>query len=124
MSRSYRKNIFDSYVCYSRRSMKAWRSQENRRLRRTSKVLIDNCEDFDSLILPVLNDFDTLWGSPQDGKKHYIDAPLLNECEFRRHERMMKGFFNIVNYRFDGEHYESCECYTNRRSYYWKLTRK
>lgn len=124
MSRSYRKHAFDSYVCYSRRSMKEWRSGENRKLRRRSKQLIDSCIDFDNLILPVLNNFDTLWGSPQDGRKHYIKTPYLNDCEVRAYRDITELGYDLDRLRrwhgFNGEHFRYCRCYNNKRSYYWK----
>lgn len=128
MSRSYRKNNFDSYVCYSRRSMKAWRTQENRRLRHNAKQIINNCLDYDKLIIPVLNDYDTLWGSPQDGRKHYIEVPALNQCEIDHYEYLLRwgtdrGWYNRY-YGFKDGHYRKCRCYYNKRNWYWKTKRK
>lgn len=128
MSRSYRKNVFDSYVCYSSKSMKAWRTQENRRLRHNSKQLINTCEDYDALILPVLDDYDTMWGSPQDGKKHIIYKPALNQCDLDYYEYVRKGSsWNVFAIRYHGYangHFKDCRCYSNKRSYYWKVKRK
>ena len=128
MSRSYRNNVYDSYVCYSRKSMKAWRTQENRRLRHNAKQLINNCEDYDKLIIPILDDYETLWGSPQDGKKHIIDPPALNECELYRHDLEMrwgKGDEYLDRwYPLKNGHLKDCKCYSNKHSYYWKCKRK
>lgn len=128
MSRSYRKNVFDSYVCYSRKSMKAWRTQENRRLRHNSKQILNTCEDYDALILPVINDYDTLWGSPQDGTKHIIYPPALNQCEIDFHYYVLRGdsWINFAKryYKYRKGHFSKCRCFTNRRSYYWKAKRK
>lgn len=128
MSRSYYKNSFSSMVCHSRRAMKAWRSQENRRLRHSAKQLINSCEDYDNLIIPVLNDFDTMWGSPIDGRKFYVKKPLLNQCEADRH-KLKHGWssrwFGKKEKDFDGQHYKKCTCYSNKRgAWYWKTRRK
>ncbi len=78
MSRSYKKSSYDSW--HSSKAMKAWRTQENRRLRHNAKQIIDTCEDYDVLIIPIINDYDTLWGSPQDGRKFYLEKPYVNQC--------------------------------------------
>lgn len=125
MSRSYRKNVFGSWV--SPPSMKAWRTQENRRLRHNSKLLINNCKDYDSLVLPVLNDYDTLWGSPQDGRKKPWPQPLLNQCEWDahkyRHSYNRWGWYN-PHYELKNGHLDPCHCYDNKRQWYWQLKRK
>lgn len=130
MSRSYRKNIYDSYVCYSSKSMKQWRTKENRRLRHNAKQLLNTCLDYDALVIPVLNDYDTLWGSPQDGRKRYVPPPYLNQCLVERHESyhsrsLSSAEFSDRFWKFDGEHYTRwCTCYGNKKSRYWKLRRK
>lgn len=125
MSRSYRKNVFDSTVCYSRKAMKAWRTQENRRLRHKAKQLINTCLDYDALIIPVLNDFDTLWGSPRDGANHIIPLPALNECEIRLHRLVMSHGPRVYRwYTYKDGHFKYCYCYSNKKSYYWKAKRK
>ena len=129
MSRSYRKNVYASI--FGSRSMKAWRTQENRRLRHNAKQLINICNDYDNLIIPVLNDYDTLWGSPQDGTKHLVKKPLLNQCERDSEKWRMQ----VNRYSWGGGRHElnkeghlknySCSCYSNKRSaYYWCVKRK
>ena len=135
MSRSYRKNVFASFV--SGGGMKAWRSQENRRLRHNAKQIINTCEDWDNLIIPILNDYDTLWGSPNDGRKKPWSKPYLNQCEvdlekwIRWSYRWYAHNPEVVERRIreykekyiHGSKY--CYCYDNKRnSWYWKLKRK
>ncbi len=125
MSRSYRKNVFGTWYGYH--SLKAWRTQENRRLRHNAKQLINNCEDYDALVIPVLNDYDTLWGSPNDGRKKPWDVPLLNQCEWDAHK--YRHHFGILGwyssrYELKDGHLDPCKCYSNKRSYYWELRRK
>jgi hypothetical protein len=135
VSRSIRKRAFGSWHSGS---MKEWRTKENRRLRHNSKQLINNCEDYDALIIPVLNDYDTLWGSPQDGRKFYQETPLLNQCEvdfynldYQRWRWIRYKDVNLFqmmydpNAKYKGEHpNEYCNCYHNKRSSYWKNRRK
>lgn len=129
MGKSYRKPY--SSVCSSK-GMKEWRTQENRRLRHNAKQLINTCEDYDALIIPVINEYGTLWSSPQDGRKWYYDKPLMNQCEidFQRHKLRFgtNGEWAKTYWGFDGEHYtksvRACTCYSNKRSWYWKLRRK
>ncbi len=125
MSRSYKKNVFGAWT--SAPSMKSWRTQENRRLRHNAKQLINTCLDYDKLIIPVLNDFDTLWGSPHDGRKHYIGKSALNQCAVD--EQRYKATWGYSPFKsFNGEHYtkssKCCRCYTNKRSWYWRTKRK
>ena len=134
MSRSYRKNVFGSWGSSS--SLKGWRTQENRRLRHNAKQLINTCLDFDNLIIPVLNDYDTLWGSPQDGKKRPIPVPFLNQCEvdlekdIRRAYRwyefrpdLLEKSIERAKKRYVHGSYE-CDCYSNKRGWYWRMKRK
>ena len=122
MSRSYRKNVFGTWYGY--KSMKAWRTQENRKVRHHSKQLINSCEDYDALIIPVLNDYDTLWGSPNDGRKKPWDVPLLNQCEWDAHKyRHVYRWIYCRDELVDG-HLEKCTCYSNKKTYYWELKRK
>lgn len=137
MSRSYRKNVFSCIVCHGIHAMKQWRSKENRRLRHNSKQLINTCEDYDALIIPVLNDYDTMWGSPQDGRKHYVEKPALNQCEVdleKAMHRARRWYFDrqdILDKRIEKERKsyihgsKYCDCYSNKRySWYWKVKRK
>jgi hypothetical protein len=115
--------------------MGAWKSQENRRLRHNAKQLINTCEDYDALIIPILDDYDTLWGSPQDGRKWYQEKPLLNQCEVdfgQTCQDAYKWYSNdlafakriksyIEYYKHGGR---GCNCYTNKRGWYWKNLRK
>lgn len=132
MSRSYRKNVFGSWV--NSRSMKEWRTQENRRLRHNAKQLINTCEDWDNLIIPILNDYETLWGSPQDGRKRPWGVPLMNQCEWDSHKwkhsytrywaaERLEEYYGLD----DSGHFKNkeCQCYHNKRNaYYWRLKRK
>lgn len=127
MSRSYKKHVFSSWGRSS--SMKEWRTQENRRLRHNAKQLINNCLDFDGLIIPVLNDYDTLWGSPKDGRNYYMEIPLLNECEidsyeYRTQQGPSRADWHDKFYKFDGEHYANCRCYGSANSFYERTRRK
>lgn len=124
MSRSYRKNVFATWV-HSKR-MKSWRTQENRRLRHNAKQLINTCEDYDRLIIPVLNDYDTLWGSPNDGRKKPWDKPLLNQCEIDHHKYVHCWglLYRYARDEYDGAHYKDCVCYDNKKGEYWKVKRK
>lgn len=124
MSRSYRKNVYGTWYGY--KSMKAWRTKENRRLRHNAKQLINTCEDYDSLIIPILNDYDTLWGSPNDGRKRRWKVPLINQCEWdakTHHNRWylwsLKDRYKLIN-----GHHDNCQCYGNHKAYYWELKRK
>lgn len=118
MSRSYRKNTFATWIGY--KNMKSWRRQESRRLRRCSKQVINSCDDFDSFIAPVREDFGSLWDSPIDGRKRLWREPRHDECKQRFYSRL--GRFSSG---FDGEHFSYCICYENKRGhYYWKLKRK
>jgi hypothetical protein len=114
--------------------MKQWRTRENRRLRHNAKQIINICENYDNLIIPVLNDYDTLWGSPQDGRKRYIPKPALNQCELDLQRYLISSFRwygtiseerldKLVNsFRHGGR---DCECYSNKRHCsYWKIKRK
>lgn len=134
MSRSYRKPYCS---ILGLRSMKRWRTQENRRLRHNTKQLINNCLDYDALIIPVLNDYDTLYGSPRDGRNRYQKKPLLNQCEvdFEKVKQRIYVWYehspediaeaikrNEKDYIHGGKH---CECYSNKRhAWYWKVRRK
>lgn len=113
---------------HSSKSMKAWRTQENRRLRHNAKQIINICEDYDALIIPVLNDYDTLWGSPQDGKKHYVEKPLVNQCQIDSQSWDYRNKWLTKPRKLLGneEHYvgRKCYCYSNKLSYYWKNLRK
>lgn len=133
MSRSYKKRSYSSWC--SSKSMKAWRTQENKRLRHNAKQIINTCEDYDALIIPVINDYDTLWGSPQDGRKHYVPKPYMNDCEIRFGERcrdlyrfhtevgtIEKKIRQYIEYYKHGGRW--CNCYTNKRGWYWKNLRK
>lgn len=123
MSRSYRKNVFGSWV--NNHSMKGWRTQENRRLRHNAKQLINNCEDYDKLVIPILNDYDTLWGSPQDGRKHPWDVPLVNQCEWDEHRYNNRFGPRPWRKLFKDGHLKPCGCYHNKRGgLYWKMRRK
>lgn len=126
MSRSYRKNVYGTWYGYH--SMKSWRTQENRRLRHNAKQLINTCDDYDALIIPVLNDFDTLWGSPNDGRKHLWEVPLLNQCAWDAHKWKHSFTYRYGSYDLNEEgHFEkrTCQCYENKRNgYYWRLRRK
>lgn len=108
--------------------MKAWRTQENQRLRHNAKILINNCLDYDALIIPVLDDYDTLWGSPQDGRKHWQEKPLLNQCVVDSYNHYHRRFWwarVTPTLLKAGEHDEDyCNCYGNKRGWYWKNLRK
>lgn len=123
MSRSYRKNVYGTWYGY--KSMKAWRTQENRRLRHNAKQLISTCEDYDNLIIPILDDYDTLWGSPNDGRKRRWKVPLINQCEFDSHKCEQEwGYLSkSVQLNKDG-HLSNCQCYGNHKAHYWELKRK
>lgn len=120
VSRSHKYRPFDSWC--SSKSMKAWRTKENQRLRHNAKQLINNCEDYDALVIPVLNDYDTLWGSPQDGRKHWQERPALNQCEVDAQKYNMMGKYYHTEIK-DG-HHPHCSCYGNKRGWYWKMLRK
>jgi len=125
MSRSVKKNSFGSW--HSSKSMKAWRTQENRRLRHNSKQIINICDDYDVLIIPDIDDYDTLWGSPQDGKKHYWEAPLANQCEVDLYEHQLRtgrDEWYTRYYGFNKGHFRNCRCYSNKHNWYWKNLRK
>lgn len=115
MSRSYKKHSFGSYVAGN--GMKAWRTQENRRLRHKSKQMVNTCIDFDGLILPDINDFEGLWSSPRDGKLHYVEAPLINQCEFDNVSS--RNYWRMYKLNSQG-HHQYCNCYYNKRGWYWK----
>jgi len=138
VSRSYRKNVFSCMVCHGIHAMKEWRTKENRRLRHNAKQILNTCKDYDELIIPVLNDYDTLWGSPQDGRKRYVKKPLVNQCEvdlqkaihfvYRWYERHPQSTIEEIiekekqRYVHGGKH---CDCYTNKKhSWYWEAKRK
>jgi hypothetical protein len=101
--------------------------------------MINTCEDYDALIIPVLNDYDTLWGSPRDGRNRWQETPYLNQCEVDL-ERAIKRIYRWYGearteeqlagriererkeYTHGGKH---CNCYSNKRhAWYWKVRRK
>lgn len=132
MSHSYRKNVFGSWFNTSHK-MKNWRTQENQRLRHNAKQLIANCSDYDALVVPVLNDYDTLWGSPNEGRRHYQAKPLLNQCEVDLEKAIRRAYRwnpeliekRIEEVKEDYKHNgKNCNCYSNKKSFYWILKRK
>ncbi len=134
MSRSVKKRNFTSW--HSSKSMKAWRTQENRRLRHNAKQIINVCDDYDVLIIPDIDDYDTLWGSPQDGKKHYWARPHYNQCEVdlerakQRIYRWCEERPDLIPIRIKEEEKRykhggrNCDCYSNKSGWWWKNMRK
>lgn len=106
--------------------MQPWRETVNRRLRHRSKQLINACRDYDGLILPDVNEVGTLWDSPRDGHMRLMERPLLNECEWEYQESLSRGdTWRIRRYELDASgHSKYCGCYTNKRSWFWKNSRK
>jgi hypothetical protein len=125
MSRSLKKRPF---YTYHGTHMKPWRSSVNRRLRHRCKQLINACTDFDNLVMPLPNDVATLWDSPRDGKMHWMEKPLVNDCEWEEFDWQMRGFTFFrtqrENFAKTGHHGDRCNCYHNKRGWYWRTMRK
>lgn len=119
MSRSYKKNAFCSYE---------W-SKENKVLhhrleRRALKQYIHNCVDWDEFLLPKIYPEDWMdCGCYRQWCDCYYETPLLNECEVKYQQDLCSGYTWSLK-AFDGSHFRWCNCYTNKKSKWWKAKRK
>jgi hypothetical protein len=122
VSRSYKKEPYES--CESG-SFKAWKQCCNQTYRHECKIKINTCDDWDALVLPLFRKKFDIWDSPKDGRMHREEVPALNQCEVDSQKYKCAGFrlsSSLVELK-DG-HKISCNCYTNKKSWYWKMMRK
>lgn len=126
MSRSYKKNVFGNW--YSYHSMKEWRTEQNRKLRHGAKQIINTCEDWNELHVPVLKEVSNIYDSPRDGRTWPWKVPLLNQCAVDIHDYLYTRYTeDRLNRHFEikDNHFKDCRCYSNKRhSSYWKIKRK
>jgi hypothetical protein len=126
MSRSRKKHPFSAIAGGS---MKPWRQSVNQVHRHRAKQLINTCRDFDRLLLPTKDETGNLYDSPRDGKMRWQEKPLINDCEWEEFRWQVR--YGNSRLTFNGrEHYEKtghhlrCNCYGNKRGWYWKMLRK
>lgn len=121
MSRSYKKNPY--YSCDAR-TFKEWKQTINQAYRTACKQLINTTEDWDAFILPPHRDSRDRWNYPKEDRRRRQSVPAINQCEVDVHEwRHSPYSFYLKRLNEDG-HLEWCNCYTNKRSKYWKMMRK
>lgn len=123
MSRSYKKEPYES--CNAG-SFKAWKQLWNKIHRHRCKIKLNTCKDWDSLVLPIFDESSNIWDSPKDGRMRRQEIPALNQCELdlESRARYYGRDWAVRRWKFKDGHFESCECYSNKRSYYWKMMRK
>jgi phosphoribosylformylglycinamidine (FGAM) synthase-like amidotransferase family enzyme len=126
MSRSKRKFPVGAFC--NAGSMKLWRRSVNKRLRHNCKQKLNTCRDWDSLILPVIDEDGNMYDSPKDGRYHIKEKPDDDEC-FRDNQvgwlySSYKGKWYERYPLNEQGHHDSCNCISNKNGWYWKSFRK
>ena len=123
MSRSFKKEPY--YSCIPG-SFKSWKQAENTTYRAKCKQALIKCDNWDEFLLPKPKR--NIFWSPKDccwmGRRQ--KKPLINECEIDAQESKTDGWiWEIDHFKLnEAGHHKYCECYTNKRSSYWKMMRK
>lgn len=122
MSKSFKKHAFHSYDGH-----KKDKQLRNRINRSRLKQYINTCVDWDSFLLPDERSLDDPWADFDFYCSCPYTIPALNQCqlEAQRYDTWRENYAERY-WKFDGEHLgrDSCNCYTNKRSRWWKAKRK
>jgi hypothetical protein len=123
MSKSYKKNPFFSCRVGS---FKSWKQEINRTYRTKCKQLINNCKDWDNLIIPIIDEVGNFYNSPKDCYGRYQEKPFENQCLIDEYERLICWEYHFKwRYTLNKKrHHKYCNCYGNKRGWYWKMMRK
>lgn len=120
MSRSYKKQPYPTYK-KSREERQIW----NRILRHNQKQKINNCLDWDGLILDVKTKINA---DPYIYiiYRYRYSTPAFNECEIAyQNAKLHHPSSATRTFKLDKNgHNKYCNCYSNKRSKYWKMMRK
>jgi hypothetical protein len=119
--------VSDSYKKHAKCPDKTGRKKEIKQLssrmtRRSLKQDIHNCVDWEELVLIERNYID----DDCCGWDYYCDChykiPSYNECEVYQHCWVMQ--FGVERSKMVEGHFSWCNCYSNKKSKYWKAKRK
>lgn len=126
MARSRKRQPF--YSCRVG-SLKSWKQVTNRAFRSRCRQIINTCLDWDELVIPLINEVDTIWSSPKDSYKCYRGQkkPYEDEC-FRHQQKWYCWGWSkdrwTEMFKAKNGHKKNCECLSNKNNYYWKAFRK